>query len=372
MSYIVQRNHRFYVVAYNGHDPITGRERRQWHPAGSDAADAEAVQRRIDEQRPKPTCETSLGGFMATTWLGTKAGLTRPTANRYRWMIDHNIAPRIGTIRLDALRPDDLDACYNDLIANGGRRRQGLAPKSVLEIHRVISNALDLAVDRQLIVTNPARRARPPKPTSRSAVPAIWTPQQLGRFLEIARRLRLYPALHLVAHTGMRRGELAGLNWGDLDVATSGLSIVRTRQATMGRTVEGPLKTRNSRRRIDLDTNTLALLERWRHRLIGEGATIEASTPMFPNTHHRAPSPESFSQLFTRTTASTDLPRIRFHDLRHTHASLLVAARVPIKVVSERLGHAHPGFTMHTYQHLLPGMGAEAAMQFAALIDTSR
>ncbi len=372
MSYIVQRNHCFYVVAYNGHDPITGRERRRWHPAGSDIGDAEEVRRRIDRQRPKPLCAATLGGFMSTTWLATKGTLTHATANRYRWMIDHEIAPRVGTIRLDALRPDDPDACYGDLIANGGRRRQGLAPKSVLEIHRVIFNALDLAVDRQLIDANPARRARPPKPTNRSAVPAIWNAEQLGRFLTAAHRLRFYPALHLVAHTGMRRGEVAGLNWGDLDVNTSSLSIVRTRQVTMGRTVEGPVKTRTSRRRIDLDVNTVALLEQWWRRLVIEGATIEPATPMFLSTYHRTPSPESFSQLFGRIIATTDLPRIRFHDLRHTHASLLVAAGVPIKVVAERFGHAHPGFTMHTYQHLLPGMGATAATQFAALIDTSR
>jgi len=93
---------------------------------------------------------------------------------------------------------------------------------------------------------------------------------------------------------------------------------------------------------------------------------------MFLNTHRLAPSPESFSQLFIRTTETTSLPRIRFHDLRHPDASLLVAAGVPIKVVSERLGHAHPGFTMHTYQHLLPGMGAAAASRFAQLIEDAR
>ncbi len=170
----------------------------------------------------------------------------------------------------------------------------------------------------------------------------------------------------------MRRGELAGLNWGDLDIAASSLSIVRTRQSTMGRTIEGPVKTRTSRRRIDLDPNTLTLLERWRQCLVTEGANIEPSMPMFLNANHRVPSPESFSQLFTRTVADSELPRIRFHDLRHTHASLLVAAGVPIKVVSERLGHAHPGFTMHTYQHLLPGMGAAAANRFAELVEDSR
>ena len=101
---------------------------------------------------------------MTSTWIPTKHTLTAATRARYQWMIDHNITPRLGDTRLTALRPDDLDACYTGLIANGGRRREGLSPKTVLEIHRVISNALDLAVDRNLIPTNPARKARPPKP----------------------------------------------------------------------------------------------------------------------------------------------------------------------------------------------------------------
>lgn len=104
-----------YVVACNGHDPITGRERRHWHPAGSDHGDAEAGRRRIDRQRPEPTCAASLGGFMSTTWLTTKRTLTRAMANRYRWMIDHNITPRVGRIRFDALRPDDLDVGASSL-----------------------------------------------------------------------------------------------------------------------------------------------------------------------------------------------------------------------------------------------------------------
>ena len=93
---------------------------------------------------------------------------------------------------------------------------------------------------------------------------------------------------------------------------------------------------------------------------------------MFCNTAGRFLNPESLSQLFDRVVGRTAVPRIRFHDVRHTHASLLIAAGVPVKVVSERLGHAHPGFTMHTYQHLMPGMSAAAADQFAALVTASR
>ena len=93
--------------------------------------------------------------------------------------------------------------------------------------------------------------------------------------------------------------------------------------------------------------------------------------PIFTNRYGQPVNPESISQLFDRKTLSSGLPKIRLHDLRHTHASLLVAAGEPIKVVSERLGHAHPGFTMATYQHLLPGMGAAAATNFAALLTTA-
>ncbi len=95
--------------------------------AGTDHADAIALQRRIERQRPIPTCGLSMGGFMATTWLATKGDLTRHTANRYRWMIDHNITPRIGAIRLDTLRPADLDACYANLITNGGRSTDSMS-----------------------------------------------------------------------------------------------------------------------------------------------------------------------------------------------------------------------------------------------------
>ncbi len=369
MPYIVQRNRNFYVVEYQGLDPITGKERRRWHNCGPNRDDATELRRRLTPpMRKRRPPNRTLAGFMAGAWLDTKLTLTHPTRTRYQWMIDKNIRPRIGHIQLHALRPEDLDAFYQDVLIHGGRRRDGLSPKTVLEIHRIISNALDLAVDRHLIRLNPATNARPPRPCRRSTAATVWTADQLRHCLDAARLRRLYPALHLVAYTGMRRGELAGLNWSDLDEPQARLSIVRSRQVADGRTVEAPVKTRTSRRCIDLDTETIDVLRRWRRRLAHEGALIGPDTPMFVNRSHEAVSPESFTQLFQRVTAAAGLPPIRFHDLRHTHASLLVAAGTPIKVVSERLGHAHPGFTMHTYQHLLPGMGASAAHNFAALL----
>lgn len=172
----------------------------------------------------------------------------------------------------------------------------------------------------------------------------------------------------------MRRGEVVGLKWSDLDRNTSRLSITRTLQNVGGKPVEFGVKTRTSRRCIDIDENTMQVLARWRRKLNRDGLAHGPDDWMFLNTSGRFLNPESVSQLFSRIVERTPgLARIRFHDLRHTHASLLVAVGVPIRVVSERLGHAHRAFTMHTYQHLLPGMSAAAAEQFAALIaDPSR
>jgi integrase len=140
-------------------------------------------------------------------------------------------------------------------------------------------------------------------------------------------------------------------------------------QSVAGNPVEFDVKTRTSRRCIDLDDNTVQVLARWRRKLYRDGLPHGADDWMFLNTSGRFLNPESVSQLFDRIVRRTPaLPRVRFHDVRHTHASLLVMAGVPIKVVSERLGHSHPAFTMHTYQHLLPGMSAAAAERFAALI----
>jgi len=145
-----------------------------------------------------------------------------------------------------------------------------------------------------------------------------------------------------------------------------------TIQNVAGKPVEFDVKTRTSRRCLDLDVRTVKVLANWRRRLYRDGLRHGPDDWMFLNTAGRFINPESLSQLFARTLRRTpSVPRIRFHDLRHTHASLLVMAGVPIKVVSERLGHAHPAFTMHTYQHLLPGMSAAAASEFAALIDAA-
>lgn len=375
MAYIVTRNDHFYVVAYDGVDPITGRERRRWYPAGRSCADAEAIAATLTvrSELTAPKGSLTVGAFLVEQWMPRRRTQLRPTtAHRYAWMIEHYICPRIGAVPLRRLRVDHLDQLYADLLAHGGLADAALAPKTVYDVHVIVRSALADATRRQLVDVNVALLAQAPRsqPQARRG-PETWTAAQLRAFLDSARHLRFYPALHLAATTGMRRGELAGLRWGDWDHAGHRLSVARSRQSVAGRSVEVAVKTRTSRRCVDLDPTTEAVLATWRADQERDGHPVGLADPTFTNTAGRPVHAESISQLFDRHLARTGLPRIRFHDLRHTHASLLVAAGTPIKVVSERLGHAHPGFTMATYQHLVPGMSADAAARFADLIATA-
>ena len=226
----------------------------------------------------------------------------------------------------------------------------------------IIRAALDLAVERELVERNVAHAAharRAGQRTRRRTVvdrPTSWPPSSSA-----ARTQRLYPALHLAAHTGMRRGEIVGLKWSDLDRTASTAVDPRTVQYVGGRPVEFGVKTRTSRRSVELDHATSTSSPGGADGSDARGSRRPGRLDVL---QHRRPVPQpriDQPALRPHRRDAAGLPRIRFHDLRHTHASLLVAAGVPIKVVSERLGHAHPAFTMHTYQHLLPGMSAAAA-----------
>lgn len=376
MTYIIQRQNRFYVVAYDGLDPLTGKERRRWHPAGRVRAEAEAMAGRLDAERdvppPKVGGPITVGEFLTETWLPRKRRQVRATtAYRYAWFVDRYIIPTLGDVPLRRLRLDHLENFYAALAATGGRSGEGLAPKTVREVHMIIRAALDLAVRRELIGRNVAAAAQLRPTRAGNAVARTWTGTELARFLDAARPHRLYPALHLASHTGMRRGEIVGLKWCDLDVAQRRLAIRRTLQCVGGQPVEFGVKTRTSRRSVELDAGTVSLLSQWRRRLRRDGLPAGIDDWMFCNTAGRYLNPQSMSQLFDRIVTGAEVPRVRFHDLRHTHASLLIASGEDVKVVSERLGHAHPAFTMHTYQHLLPGMSAAAADRFATMIASA-
>jgi integrase len=296
--------------------------------------------------------------------------LAASTYAGYRHNVEGHIVPALGRIGLRRLRADHLEAFYDGLL----HRRDGraaLAPKTVYEIHLVIRGALADAVRRGLVSRNVALVAHAPRLRSIPKVePRSWTAEQLRAFLRAAAGHRLFPALWVAAFTGLRRGELLGLRWGDFDERAATISINRGLIAIDYEVHETRGKTPNARRRIDLDPTTLSVLTAWRHWQHAEQAAagIQTAGWMFTDGKGEPVHPHAVSQAFERIARRAGVPVIRLHDLRHTHGTLLISAGVPVKVVSERLGHATPAFTIDTYQHVLPGMQAHAARVFEQLV----
>jgi integrase len=297
-----------------------------------------------------------------------------------------HIKPQLGEIQLTRLTGTKISALYRDLEETGRQDYKGgspLRPRTVRYIHTILKAALRDAVAQGLIATNPADKARPPAAREARA-PEIhpWTAAQLSTFLRWADEHGRTDATawRVLAFTGMRRGEALALRWRDLDMDEARLSVrrsvglVRTK-GEGAEFVEGPTKSGRDRV-VDLDPQTVAALRAWRLarasldlRLARDDALI------FGDLEGRHQHPEFFTRRFTRSLAlarrelgADALPTARLHDLRHTHATLLLKARVPVKVVSERLGHASVMITMQIYAHVMPGMQSEAAATFAALI----
>jgi integrase len=287
--------------------------------------------------------------------------------------VELHVIPWIGSIPLRRLREHHIDALYADLLANGrADGRGGLDPKTVLEVHVILHKALADACKRGLTVRNVVANAEPPKRRRPRTEIRAWNADQLHESLVSAKGERLFPAFWLAANTGMRRSELLGLRWGDVDLTTPHISVNRALVSVSYELHESRGKTRNSSRWIDLDAATVTVLAQWRAQVEAELDRPATDDDYVFCTVTGAPThPDRFSQIFNKIVARTALPRRRLHDLRHTHATLLLKVGVPVKVVSERLGHATPAFTMATYQHVLPGMQAEAARTFASVLAST-
>lgn len=327
------------------------------------------------EGRPMLPSKVTTGQWLEE-WLTVAAhGLRPSTVAQYRSIIAARLVPHLGHLPLQQLRPAHVAACYDALRIPGADRRsislKGLSETSVRRTHEVLRRALEDARKQGLVSANVADLVVKPK-APRSALTA-WSADELTTFLAAVGEDRLFPLLHLAASTGMRRAELLGLAWAHVDLDTGVIGVVATRTRVGTQMVDGEPKTDTGRRSIDLDPSNVAVLRKWRTRQLGDqlawGGAYHRSDYVFTREDGSPVHADHLAQRFERLVERAGVPRIRFHDLRHTHASLLLKANVPVKVVSERLGHASPGFTMNVYQHVLPGMQREAASVFARLID---
>jgi integrase len=379
-GWIEQKGKTFYAVVDHGHDPVTGKRRRSWHKSGTTKRDAQRLlQRLLDDAEDNTFIEPdriNLADYLTRDWLPTIRNEVRPsTFDSYRRSVEIHVIPHLGAARLQSLRPIDLTRYYTMLLESGRRDgRGGLSPKTVRNIHLMLRKALDDAVSLLFLRTNPAVGAKPPRVSAvKHQTIRYWTPTELRTFLDANKDHHHWALWYLGATTGMRRGELLGLRWRDVDLAARRLSVRHTIVSVGYKITHSDPKTSRGERTIDLDDRTVEVL--LQHRTDQEAARIQVGEGyddqdlVFAKPSGAPLQPDLVTQAFERRLVRTDVPRIRFHDLRHTHATLMLQAGVPPKVVSERLGHATVAFTMDVYAHVIPGMQAEAARAFAELID---
>jgi integrase len=315
----------------------------------------------------QPT-RVSFGEFLTERWLPTRRMAVREsTYASYRGMVDRHVIPALGHVPIQQISADHLDRFYADLVA------RELATKTVRNIHVLVHRALRDAVRKNLVPRNVADAADPPKlnRANRDEM-KTWTPEQLRTFFEGIAHHRLAAAYVLAATTGMRRGEVLGVRWRDVDFAARRLHVQQTVLSVGYKLTLGRPKTLRGERKIALDPETIRILAEHRavqdreRALLGDG--YADNDLVFAREDGNPVHPDFFSQTFDRTVKRLNLPKIRLHDLRHTHATLGLAAGVHVKVMSDRLGHATTAFTQDVYMHAIPAVENDAADQIAGLV----
>ena len=394
---LVKRGSRWaYVVSEV--DGTTGKKKPVWHGGYASREDAKAAR---DDARAKANkghvaaSRQPLGEYLDEWLVTVAADLAPSTLASYKMHVRVYLKPRLGDVRLCDLTRRRTKAAYADLCRAKYQRGAGtLARSTVDRIWATLRSALSEAVDDEVLVVNAAatrrkRHGRKPKGAGKAEAPklSVWTADQVATFLEAVRGDRYFPLWRLAAMTGMRRAELAGLRARDVDWKTGVVEVRHTITAVYAETPEGGKKPKRGQavqlvdgepksgkaRPVDLDAVTLAALKMQkktlaRERLASPLPAFNRAGLLFVDEAGGALHPDYLSRRFRKLVAGTELPTIRLHDLRHTHASLLLAAGVPVHVVSQRLGHSDPGFTMRVYGHLLPRQQRDAAELVAGMV----
>lgn len=356
-----------------------GRRRERWRSGFASKHEAQQAMREllasVDQQRYVDPSRLTVAEYLEGEWLPAIAASVRPTTlAQYRQMVRVHIVPRLGSVHLQKLSSGHVNTLYSELLGSGGRAGTGLSPKTVRHVHVTLRKSLSDAVRWGRVVRNAAEHASPPRverPQMR-----VWSVEQLRTFLEAVGEDRWAAGWYLLASTGMRRGELVGLRWDDIDLERGRVTVQRAVTTIDGRAVLTEPKTARGRRTLALDADSLGVLHAHRERQLCDARRIETQAPgawrgegwvlcapLGERLH-----PEAVSRRFALIATKVGLPAIGVHGLRHSYATAALTAGIPAKVVSERLGHASVAVTLDVYSHVLPSLDEAAASAVMAHI----
>ncbi len=322
-------------------------------------------------------------------WLEARVSLRASTSRSYAAHVRGYLVPYLGGMPLAALTAGDVQAMFTAVIRDESALGRPVSAATLHRIHATLRAALNGAVRAGLIGVNPGRfpelprsaRPRPPVWTPALTegwrqVVGVWTAAQTAQFLRQVRGHRLYALFHLIALRGLRRGEAAGLRWGDLDLDGGTLTVTGQLQQLGGRLVAGPPKSDAGRRVIALDKTTIAALREHRARQRAERAAAGTGWTetgyVFTTKTGKPFGPDRMTRLFAKVVAASGLPPVTLHGLRHGAATLALAAGTDLKVVQDQLGHSTIVLTADTYTSVLPETARIAAEQTAAFLFPAR
>lgn len=283
-------------------------------------------------------------------WLtGIEPTVSAKTFERYQELLNLHVVPYLGDWPLQRVASGQIEALYTRLRTGGPERKRKLSEATILHVHRVLNKSFSDAVRKQVVEKNPLAAVLTPRPergkTGLQIRMQALDADQLCTLLKGFKGHSLYPLVVLAAATGARKGELLALRWSDVSTLLKTLRIERAVEDTNanGIRIKSP-KNQSSRRTIGLDTGTVSLLEAFRHHR--QPQNVE-------DLIFSEPSPRNVSKLFGKQASKLGFGGLRFHDLRHSHASQLLANGVAVNAVAARLGHSSPMVTLTVYSHVL-------------------
>ena len=366
-GHIRERSPGKFAIVLDVRDPASGKTRRRWHSFRGSKRDAQIECARLVTALKGGAYvdpnKMTLAEFFAR-WLDHIRSRVSPRSfERYGEVINKNILPSLGGTLLTRLRPAQISETYAAALATGRRDgKGGLSPATVLYIHRIIKHALADAVRWELLVRNPAAAVDPPKVERRSM--QTYDMAQTAELLETLRGGRLFAPVMIGVLCGLRRGEICALRWRHVDLAGAALAVVESAEQTKAGVRYKPPKSGHGRS-VALSATVVEELRAHRLRqaeeLLRAGIRQCDDSFVYAREDGEPMQPRSLSQMWRLARATMPLPRIRLHDLRHGHATHLLAAGVHPKIASERLGHSRVGITLDLYSHVLPGMQEDAA-----------
>jgi integrase len=371
-GHIKERSPGHWAIVIDVSDKATGRRKRKWHSfkGTKRAAQAEAT-RLIHEINTGSYVEPSrenIAAFLDRWLTDIKPRVAPRTHERYAEIARKCIAPMLGAIPLKKLRAADISAAYAKALTSGGREGAGLSARTVTHIHRVLKQALGQAVQWEMIARNPCSAVKPPKVQPKPM--QTYDLAQTAELIEAMRGTRFFVPVLLAVLCGLRRGEVAALQWANVDLKAGSIAVTRSAEQTRaGVRYKEPKSGRA--RTVALSSSLVGELKAHRVRqaeeLLRLGIKVTDATFVCAREDGLPLQPQTLTHDWGRKIAKTNLPKLRFHDLRHAHASHLLASGVHPKIAQERLGHSSISVTLDTYSHVLPNMQADAA----ALVDAA-